>query len=304
MKKKLLIVGGTGFIGYHLAKKCLLKNYSITSLSYHKPKKKRFLNKIKYLECDISKKDLLKKKLKDKFDYVVNLGGYVNHKEKIKTYNTHYIGCKNLADIFLKKKISSFIQIGSCVEYGSNKSPQKENIITKVNDIKSTYGQAKLLATNYLINLYIKKKFPCKILRFYMVYGPRQDENRLISTTIKSCLLDKKFPCSSGNQLRDFLYVDDAVSAIIKCLENSNLNGKIFNIASGVPYKVKDIIELIKNKISLGKPIYGKIKLRKDEIKILYPNIFEAKKKLNWKPIVSIKNGINLTINNFKKYIK
>ena len=44
MRKKLLIVGGTGFIGYHLAKKCLLKNYSITSLSYNKPKKKRFLN--------------------------------------------------------------------------------------------------------------------------------------------------------------------------------------------------------------------------------------------------------------------
>ena len=304
MRKKLLIVGGTGFIGYHLAKKCLLKSYSITSLSYHKPKKKRFLNKIKYLECNISKKDLLKKKLKDKFDYVVNLGGYVNHKEKIKTYNTHYIGCKNLADIFLKKKINSFIQIGSCVEYGFNKSPQKENTITKVNDIKSTYGQAKLLATNYLINLYKEKKFPCKILRFYMVYGPRQDANRLIPTTIKSCLLDKKFPCSSGNQLRDFLYVDDAVSAIIKCLENSNLNGKIFNFGSGVPYKVKDIIELIKNKISLGKPIYGKIKLRKDEIKILYPNISEAKKKLNWKPTVSIKDGINLTINNFKKDIK
>ena len=250
------------------------------------------------------KKYLLKKKLKDKFDYVVNLGGYVNHKEKIKTYNTHYIGCKNLADIFLKKKINSFIQIGSCVEYGFNKSPQKENTITKVNGIKSTYGQAKLLATNYLINLYKEKKFPCKILRFYMVYGPRQDENRLISTTIKSCLLDKKFPCSSGNQLRDFLYIDDAVSAIIKCLENSNLNGKIFNFGSGVPYKVKGIIELIKNKINLGKPIYGKIKLRKDEIKILYPNISEAKKKLNWKPIVSIKDGINLTINNFKKDIK
>ena len=132
MRKKLLIIGGTGFIGYHLAKKCLLKNYSITSLSYHKPKKKRFLNKIKYIECDISKKDLLTKKLKDKFDYVVNLGGYINHKEKIKTYNAHYIGCKNLADIFLKKKINSFVQIGSCVEYGSNKSPQKENIITSL----------------------------------------------------------------------------------------------------------------------------------------------------------------------------
>ena len=229
----------------------------------------------------------------------------IDKSKKLKPKKINVITNKNL-DSFLKKnyEINSFIQIGSCVEYGFNKSPQKENTITKVNGIKSTYGQAKLLATNYLINLYKEKKFPCKILRFYMVYGPKQDANRLIPTTIKSCLLDKKFPCSSGNQLRDFLYIDDAVSAIIKCLENSNLNGKIFNIASGLPYKVKDIIELIKNKISLGKPIYGKIKLRKDEIKILYPNISEAKKKLNWKPTVSIKDGINLTINNFKKDIK
>ena len=54
MKKKILIVGGTGFIGYHLAKICLKKNFLVTSLSFGKPKKERYLKKVKYIKCDIS----------------------------------------------------------------------------------------------------------------------------------------------------------------------------------------------------------------------------------------------------------
>ena len=118
MKKKILIVGGTGFLGYHLAKKCIEKGWGVTSISTNKPKKIRFLSKVKYLILDISKKKLIKKLIKYDYDYVVNFGGYVNHNEKLKTYQSHYVGCKNLADFFLGKKIESFIQIGSCVEYG------------------------------------------------------------------------------------------------------------------------------------------------------------------------------------------
>ena len=96
------------FIGYHLAKKCIKKKFKVTSLSYSKPKKKRFLKKVRYLFCDISKKkkNLHQLKLKN-FDYVVNLGGYVNHKEKAKTFNSHFRGCKNLADFFLDRKIKN-----------------------------------------------------------------------------------------------------------------------------------------------------------------------------------------------------
>ena len=84
MKKKILIVGGTGFIGYHLAKKCLKLNWTIHSISTKKPKKKRFLKNINYILCDISNKNLLKKKIKIKYNYVVNLGGHVNHNAKKK----------------------------------------------------------------------------------------------------------------------------------------------------------------------------------------------------------------------------
>ena len=103
-KKKLLIAGGTGFIGYHLAKKAVKKGYIVTSLSSKRPKPYRYIKAVKYIICNTLNIKLLKKKLNQEFDIVVNLSGYVNHQEKKKTYLTHYQGCKNLANIFLKKK--------------------------------------------------------------------------------------------------------------------------------------------------------------------------------------------------------
>ena len=300
MKKKILIVGGTGFLGYHLAKKCIKKGWGVTSISTNKPKKIRFLSKVKYLILDISKKKLIKKLIKYDYDYVVNFGGYVNHNEKLKTYQSHYVGCKNLADFFLGKKIESFIQIGSCVEYGYNKSPQEENKIFDINKLKSTYGKAKLSATNYLIKKYKEKKFPCVILRLYLVYGPRQDLNRFIPLVIKGCLEKSFFPCSSGKQYRDFLYIDDFVKLIFMILKNKNTIGEVLNVGSGKPKKIKKIIFLIKNLIKTGNPILGKLQMRKDEILKLYPNIKKIKKKINWKPKIDLITGIKKTISFYK----
>lgn len=302
MSKKILIIGGTGFLGYHLAKKCLLKKWKVTSISSNRPKKIRYLSKVKYLILDISKKKLLIKKLKSNYDFVVNFGGYVNHSQKIKTYKSHYNGCKNLADIFREKKIKSFIQIGSSVEYGHAKSPQNEDYKTDIKKLKSAYGKAKLMATNYLLNLNKRYNFPCTIIRLYLVYGSHQDSNRLIPFTINECLNDRNFNCSSGKQFRDFLYIEDFLKAIFKCFNNDNAIGQIINIGMGKPKNVKQVILLIKNKINLGKPIFGKISFRKDEIIKLYPNISKSNKILNWKPQTSLLIGINNVIKYFKDY--
>ena len=88
-KIEILIVGGTGFLGYHLIKRCLKFRWNVTSLSLHKPIKLRKLKKVKYLIGDISKKKNLTK-INRYFDYVVNLGGYVDHISEIKTFQTHF----------------------------------------------------------------------------------------------------------------------------------------------------------------------------------------------------------------------
>ena len=298
--KKILIIGGTGFIGYHLAKKSLKKGWKVTSLSSNRPKKIRYLSKVKYIRCDITNKKLLKKSTKDTFDYVVNLGGYVDHSNKKKTFKSHYEGCQNLAQVFLEKKISSFIQIGSSLEYGTSKSPQKENVKCNLKSVKSTYGKAKLLSSNYVINLFKKKKFPSTVIRFYLVYGPKQDINRFIPTIINGCLKNKKFPTSDGSQSRDFLHIDDAVEAIIMCLENKKSRGQILNIGTGKPKIIKRVIEMVKKFSKGGQPQYGMFKLRKFDIPKIYPNINKAKNKIKWIPKVSFEKGIKLTVSSFK----
>ena len=300
MNKKILIIGGTGFLGYSLAKKCLLKKWDVTSISTNRPKNVRFSPKVKYLILDITNKKLLLKKIKSNYDFVVNFGGYVNHKEKSKTYKSHYIGCKNLADLFKYKKLKLFIQIGSSVEYGNKKSPQNESDKTEVKKLKSTYGRAKLMATNYLLTLNKKYNFPCTILRLYLVYGPHQDNNRLVPYTLNECLNDNIFHCSTGKQYRDFLFVDDLTKAIFKCFNNQKSIGEVINIGMGKPQNVKKVILFIKNKINLGKPIFGKMPLRRDEIFRLYPNISKAKKILNWKPYTSFQKGIETVIKYYK----
>ena len=298
IKPQLLILGGTGFIGYHLAKYCLKKNFFVTSVSKHYPKYYRSLKKVKYVICDINR-DQIKKKINIKsFDYVVNLSGYVDHKNKKETYKNHYLAAKKIGKIFLNSKIKKLIQIGSSMEYGRIRSPQKESYKCKP---ESTYGLSKFLATQYFLNLYVKYKFPVTILRLYQVYGPYQDINRLIPIVINSCKADKNFPCSGGNQFRDFLFIDDLIKAIFITLDNQQASGKIINIGSGHPIKIKKIIKKIKNYFKKGNPIFGRIKLRKEELLKIYPDLKNAKNILNWKPRVDFESGIKKTINFYQR---
>ena len=103
MSKKILITGGTGFIGYHLSKKCLRLGWSVTSLSSKYPKNSKKVKGVNYLVIDISNKKKLSK-IGRNFDYIVNLAGYVDHSKKKKTLQSHY----NVAKIwhrylFIKK---------------------------------------------------------------------------------------------------------------------------------------------------------------------------------------------------------
>lgn len=304
MKKKILIVGGTGFLGHNFAKKCLKNNFKVISISRNKPKKERFLKKVKYLYADISKKGELIKILNFKFNYIVNFGGDVNHHEKI-TFKSHFNGCKNLANITLKKKIEKFIQIGSSVEYANQKVPHSEDKKKEnLSKLKSIYAKAKLSSSYYLLELFKKKKLPVIILRPYLVYGPGQDTNRLIPFVIKNCLKNEKFPCSNGLQLRDFVYIDDAINLIFESLKNRKIEGEIFNLCSGKPIKVKEVINLINKKINKGKPEFGKILFRKDEVNRFYGNPNKAKKIYNWKVKTNIKEGLNRTIKFYENYFK
>ncbi len=297
MVEKILIAGGTGFIGFHLSKK-LKKNYNVTILSSKKVKPKRKISKVKYIICDVTFKRKLQKILKKKFfDHVINLSGYVNHSNKKKTFSSHYYGCKNLANIFLTKPIKSFIQFGSGLENGRKRSPHHVSLNSKP---ISNYANAKYLSTKYLITLYKTKKFPVTILRLYQAYGPNQTKNRMIPIIITKSLKNEKFGCTNGKQKRDFLYIDDLVQMTLKVIKTKSVRGKIINVGSGQKISVRKIIEKIVQFSKGGKPIFGQIKMRKDESLNMFPDISKTKKLLQWRPKIKLDNGLKKTINFYK----
>tara|TARA_Y100000816_G_C26108426_1_gene590190 strand:- start:254 stop:1174 length:921 start_codon:yes stop_codon:yes gene_type:complete len=306
LKKKILILGGTGFIGSALIN--FFKNkstFDLTSVSSKKIMGKQKIKNVRHIICDISKKKDIKKKLKNlSFDYIINLAGYVDHKHKIKTYNSHYRGVKNISNFFLKKKIRKFIQFGSSLEYGKSIVPHKENMIVNENSLKSTYAKSKYLATKHLININKKYKFPVVIFRLYLAYGPGQATNRVVPIVINNCFKNLNFEVSSGQQVRDFIFIDDLVLAVYKSLNIKKNVGKIYNLGSGKPIRVKDLIDKIILKIGNGKPIYGKIPFRKDEQKKIYPSIEKIKRDFKFSPKYSIEKGLEKTIKFYKKSFK
>ncbi len=296
MTKNILIVGGAGFLGSNLAKKLILSNFNVFLLCKKKNKKISNLKKVKYFYCDLKNSKKLKKILIGNFDIVINFSGNIDHQNKEQTFSIHYIATKNLLDVLKGKKVRLFIQAGSSLEYGKKKSPQKES---EKSLPVSIYGKAKYLASNFLLKS--KGNFKVIILRMYQVYGPRQKKDRLIPQVINFCIKNKEFACTNGKQLRDFLYVDDLTNLVLKIIKKKNISSGIYNVGYGKPKKVREIINKLVKFSRGGRPRFGAIKMRKDEIKRLYPKIGKVKNYFNWQPKIGIDEGLKRTISFYKK---
>jgi nucleoside-diphosphate-sugar epimerase len=299
-KIKILIFGGTGFIGCHLTKKCINKGWDVTSVSKNYPKKEKFISKVKYKNINLENLKNFNV-IEKNYDYLINASGYINNNKKLgyKEHNLKIV--KNIFSHFKHSDIKTFLNIGTSAEYGGMNSPQSENLKCIP---KSKYGKDKLNCSIFLIDAYKKFKFPSVIFRIYQVYGPLQETNRLIPIAAKACFFDKKFNCTDGNEIRDFIYIDDLVDAIFKALKNNQAKGKIFNLGSGKKISIKFIIIFIKKFYKKGYPIFGKIKLRKDESKIIFADIKKSKKILKWKPKITFKIGLLKTLRYYKNKYK
>ena len=124
-------------------------------------------------------------------------------------------------------------------------------------------------------------------------------KNRLIPFIISESLRNKLSHAQVENS-KKFLFIDDFIRAIFKILAQKILM-VIINLGSHENFKIKRIILMITNYLKLGKPLFGKIKLRKDESMIYYPNINKAKKLINWRSQIKFEKGLTKTI---KYYLK
>ena len=218
MKKKILIVGSSGFIGnnclYFFLNKKKYKIYTLVK------RKQDYPVNVEQINVDLNDYKKLNNKLKNlTFSYVINLSLYVDqitdHDKGIIFFSNNLKCTHNLIKSINKSKLERYIHIGSADEYKINNKTINEN--SKI-EARNYYSLSKIFISNYLMLLHKLDNFPVVILRAFLVYGEYQKDNRLIPYIIKNGIKKNKINLSSNKIKRDFLYISDFLEAINKVI--------------------------------------------------------------------------------------
>lgn len=297
--KKLLVIGGSGFLGSHFVS-AATKEYEVYSLSKNRLSKDEEIQNVNYLYCDLRDKKKLDVLVDNDFSYVMNFGGYVDHSYFNQTGNevirSHFGGLLNILSIIDFSKIESFVNIGTGDEYWGKNSPMRESYSGKP---YSCYSFSKIISNNLLCFLNEFEGLKTLNIRLFLVYGPGQTNNRFLPQVIKSCLKNEKFNVSPGEQIRDFAYIEDIVEGLLIAMKSTNFFGETFNLASGKPLKIKKLVETVVEILGKGKPVFGGLEYRQNEQMSLYADITKAYKELGWSPKTNIEEGLQKTIDSY-----
>ena len=309
--KRILITGGTGFIGTHLAKRLLELNYKIVCLNSTKT-----INTLKGV--NIINKDLIKhdpnEGLSKNFDIIIHLAGklvitdFINNPE-LPFFNNIYTTLNLLEDIKINNPRAVFIFTSSEKVYGKvNKKFVSEELSGFPLD---AYGSSKLICELLIKNYNINHGIKYVIFRPANCFGPGQRPGLFIPSFISKIVNgDKLISIGNVNFYRNFVYVSDLVNAIIRSIENPKAFNKTFNISS---YNLK--IEEVLNKILEVTRLLGRqeIKIVKDK-KLFRPLRYEsdrytleckkASNILDWKPTYTFEDAIKETLKDYFKHMK
>lgn len=302
-KAQILVVGGTGFIGSHVVNRAQAIGFSVVRLGLGS--RPYVSDGVENISADLSDAVELRKKLSGrKFEYVVNCGGYVDHRLLYTggraAIDSHFVGLINLVECIERDNLKGFVNIGSSDEYGAAPAPQIESLREAP---ISPYSLAKLASTQFLQMLHRTEGFPATTLRLFLTYGPGQDSKRFIPQIIAGCISGVPFPTSSGDQLRDFCYIDDTVDAIFAALDVKEGYGEVINIGSGRPVTIRRMIQDICMIVGGGFPQYGALPYRPNENRVLYADTKKAQAILGWSSRTDHADGLARTVDHFKRLL-
>ena len=304
---RILITGGTGFIGSHLCKRLLNEGHYIICLDNNFTGKMENIQTIKdhpnfeFIRHDITQPILLE------VDQIYHLACPASPKayqyNPIKTIKTNILGTLNALGI--AKRVKARILLSSTSEvYGDPTiNPQVEEYWGNVNPIgiRSCYDEGKRVAETLMMEYNRSNKTEIRIARIFNTYGPNMDKNdgRVISNFINQAINNENITIyGSGNQTRSFCYVDDTVDALIRLMNQNETNGPI-NI--GNPYEMT-MNELAQKLLKLMPYSSSQIiyePLPDDDPRQRRPDITKAEEYLDWKPTTNLEDGLNKTIKYF-----
>ena len=305
---RILITGGSGFIGSHLSHRLLSEGHDVLVVdNFYTSSRENISHLLGNPKFEIIRHDVTAP-LAVEVDAIYHLACPASpvHYQRfpVQTIKTSILGSLNMLELANKLQIPILLSSTSEVYGDPQISPQVEEYWGNVNPIgiRACYDEGKRAAETLFFDFHRQYGVNIKVARIFNTYGPNMSpgDGRVVSNFIMQALRSEDITIyGDGSQTRSFCYVDDLVTGLIKLMESpDSVHGPI-NLGNPIERTVKNLAELVISKTkSKSKIIFHE--LPQDDPKQRKPDISKAREILNWEPKMDIDQGLENTIKYFK----
>lgn len=311
---KILVTGGTGFLGSNLCRYLLQSGNKIICLDNNYTGSMNNITELlgypnfEYLDLDVTEQW----DISEKVDQIYNLAcpaspKYYQGKHSIQTTKACVYGAINMLEL-AKKNNAVILQTSTSEIYGEPKEhPQTESYRGNVNPIgiRSCYDEGKRCAESLFFDYWRYEGVDIKVVRIFNTYGPNMamDDGRVVSNFICQALNNQDITIyGDGSQTRSFCYVDDLVKGLVLMMNSDKSFTGPVNLGNPQEFSIKELAEMIIAKTnSKSKIIFEALPF--DDPTRRRPDITLAQKKLLWQPEIGIDEGLDKTIEYFRNIV-
>ena len=313
---RVLVTGAAGFIGSHLVEALVREGATVRAfVRYNSRNDYGWLEAIEpdvYGEIEIFRGDLVNPDavgdaVGDR-ERVVHLGALIpipySYRHPREFVETNVVGTLNVLEAARRSSVSRLVQVSSSEVYGTpSLIPIPE---TAPLNAQSPYAASKVGADQLAMSFQLSFDLPVVIARPFNTFGPRQSARAVIPTIISAALNEDVITLGSTAPTRDFLYVDDTVSGLMRCGAAPGVEGDVVNLGTGTETSVAAVAKMIVKELGIEKPIRmadERVRPDRSEVQRLRADVAKARTLLDWTPEVPLSEGLRRTIEWFGRSV-
>ena len=310
--KKIMVTGGAGFLGSHLCEHLLEAGHEVLCVdNYFTGSKRNIEHLLAHPRFEALRHDVTFP-LYVEVDEIYNLAcpaSPIHYQfDPVQTTKTSVHGAINMLGLAKRVK-ARILQASTSEVYGDPEvHPQPETYWGKVNPVgvRSCYDEGKRCAETLFFDYWRQHKLQIKVARIFNTYGPRMHPNdgRVVSNFIVQALKGEPITIyGDGSQTRSFCYVDDLIDGLIRLMNTPREVTGPVNLGNPVEFTMRNLCDVVLNLTGSHSQVCF-VDLPSDDPKQRQPDISLASSVLNWKPAVSLEEGLKKTIEYFRQVLK